>query len=46
MDRDVAQCAAVLRNKLEKGRNVSLITEARINVSTGQGEGPGSSPLM
>lgn len=40
LDRDVAQCAAVLRNLLEKVNEASSISEARAKVSTVQGAGP------
>lgn len=35
MNRDAAQCAAVVRSRLEKAEEVSLIVKACANVSIG-----------
>lgn len=40
VNRDVAQCAAFLRNRLEKLKEASSTTEAHTDVSTGQHAGP------
>lgn len=40
VDRDVAQCAAISKNRLEKVMERSSTAKARSNVSTGQGAKP------
>lgn len=42
VDRDVAQCAAVLRIRLVKMKEGNSVTETCTNFSTGQGMGPSS----
>lgn len=44
VDRDVAQCAAVLSNRLKMVYEASSITEARLDMSTDQDAGPSVAP--